>query len=283
VNKENTVLRAQLDARLVSVIPNAVDCTCFTPNPAARDPNKLTIVVMSRLVYRKGIDLLIEVIPVICKKFPLVHFVIGGDGPKRLGLEEMREKHQLHDRVELLGAVKQSEVRNVLVRGHIFVNSSLTEAFCIAIVEAASCGLGVVSTRVGGVPEVLPKHLIKLCDPTPEDLANKIIEMIPLVKNLDPLKMHEEVKNMYNWNDVAARTEKIYDRITTMEPLPLIDTLKKYYGCGLWAGKIFCIIVGFIYVYWRFLEWFSPREEIDLAINFPYEEYRNRQKKLKHR
>lgn len=34
--------------------------------------------------------------------------------------------------------------------------SSLTEAFCIAILEAASCGLLTVSTRVGGVPEACP-------------------------------------------------------------------------------------------------------------------------------
>lgn len=40
------------------------------------------------------------------------------------------------------------------LQGHIFVNASLTEAFCMAIVEAASVGLMVVSTRVGGVPEV---------------------------------------------------------------------------------------------------------------------------------
>jgi phosphatidylinositol glycan class A protein len=68
-------------------------------------------------------------------------------------LEEMREKHSLQDRVEMLGAVPHSRVRSVLVTGHIFLNSSLTEAFCIAILEAASCGLLTVSTRVGGVPE----------------------------------------------------------------------------------------------------------------------------------
>jgi phosphatidylinositol glycan class A protein len=77
LSKENTVLRAQLDPRMVSVIPNAVDCTCFTPDVSARDPNRINIVVMSRLVYRKGIDLLIEVIPTICKRYPTVHFIIG--------------------------------------------------------------------------------------------------------------------------------------------------------------------------------------------------------------
>lgn len=49
-----------------------------------------------------------------------------GDGPKKLLLEEMRESYQLHDRIELLGAVPHHKVRDVLVRGHIFLNCSLT-------------------------------------------------------------------------------------------------------------------------------------------------------------
>jgi phosphatidylinositol glycan class A protein len=117
-------------------------------------------VILSRLVYRKGVDLLVSVIPRVCKKFENVHFLIGGDGPKRVDLEQMREKHQLQERVEL-----HSDVRDVLVRGNIFLNTSLTEAFCIAIVEAASCGLLVVSTKVGGVPEVLPNDMIILAKP----------------------------------------------------------------------------------------------------------------------
>lgn len=53
-SKENTVLRAALDPRIVSVIPNAVDPTDFTPDPSRRDDGTVTIVVVSRLVYRKG-------------------------------------------------------------------------------------------------------------------------------------------------------------------------------------------------------------------------------------
>lgn len=91
--------------------------------------------------------------------------------------------------MELLGALEHSQIRSVLTRGHIFLNTSLTEAYCMAIVEAASCGLvlklffqqlhlllfssqlirlyrlQVVSTRVGGIPEVLPPELIYLTEP----------------------------------------------------------------------------------------------------------------------
>jgi phosphatidylinositol glycan class A protein len=132
------VLRANLDPRRVSAIPNAVDASKFTPDPSARPGgNRINIVMLSRLVYRKGIDLVVNVIPTICARYPNVHFIIGGDGPKKLLLEEMRERHQLHDRVELLGAVAHKSVRDVLIRGHIFLNCSLTESFCIAILEAA--------------------------------------------------------------------------------------------------------------------------------------------------
>eukprot|EP01119_Soliformovum_irregulare_P000079 TRINITY_DN10062_c0_g1_i1.p1 TRINITY_DN10062_c0_g1~~TRINITY_DN10062_c0_g1_i1.p1 ORF type:complete len:505 (-),score=107.81 TRINITY_DN10062_c0_g1_i1:216-1730(-) len=226
-SKENTVLRASLDPRIVSVIPNAVDSTDFVPNPSLRDPTKITVVVLSRLVYRKGVDLLITVIPEICRRFENIHFVIGGDGPKGLDLEEMREKNQLHDRVELLGAVKHADVHDVLCRGQIFVNCSLTEAFCIAIVEAATCGLSVISTKVGGVPEVLPSHLIRLCKPNPKDLIDKLTEAISTVKSVDPYAVHNEVKEMYSWDTVAERTEKVYDRISTTDRLSLIDRLRK--------------------------------------------------------
>ena len=44
----------------------------------------------------------------------------------------MIEQYGLQKKVELLGSIPHNEVRNVLVRGHIFLNTSITEAFCIA-------------------------------------------------------------------------------------------------------------------------------------------------------
>ena len=76
-------------------------------------------------------------------------------------LEQMREKYLLQDRIELLGPIKPSDVRDVLTRGHIYLNTSLTEAFGISIIEAACAGLFIVSTRVGGIPEILPPDMIE--------------------------------------------------------------------------------------------------------------------------
>ncbi|ORX66173.1 GlcNAc transferase [Linderina pennispora] len=242
-SKENTVLRAALDPQQVSVIPNAIIAEQFEPDPDARDPQWITIVVLSRLVYRKGIDLLM---------YPHVRFIIGGDGPKRIDLEQMRERYMLQDRAV--------DVRSVLVRGDIFLNTSLTEAFCIAIVEAASCGLLVVSTRVGGVPEVLPRHMITFAIPEEDEIVEALMHAID---RLSPRRFHAQVKKMYSWYDVAERTEKVYYQIADMPELPLIERFRRYYGCGLVAGKLFCLVAA----------WLWPRENIEVARPFPQETY----------
>jgi phosphatidylinositol glycan class A protein len=71
------------------------------------------IVVISRLYYNKGIDLLVAVIPRICAIHPNARFIIAGDGPKFLALEQMREKYMLQDKVEMLGSIRHEEVRDV--------------------------------------------------------------------------------------------------------------------------------------------------------------------------
>jgi phosphatidylinositol N-acetylglucosaminyltransferase subunit A len=129
--RENFVLRSGVEPERVAVIPNALDTTVLTPDPAARDAAKsplppfffffffsisilrahahtcahgrfirlralasaaVMIVTVNRLVYRKGVDLLLGVIPLVCQRFPAAYFLIGGEGPKRLELEEMIER-----------------------------------------------------------------------------------------------------------------------------------------------------------------------------------------------
>jgi len=171
--KDNFVLRAKYDPSKTFTIPNAVDSQKFTPDPSIREreiqksgnPDQINIVFISRLQYRKGVDLLIGIIPKILAQFENVHFIIGGDGTGMVHLQELVEKHNLHGRVELLGGLPHDKVRDVLCRGHIFLNTSLTESFCIAILEAVCCGLLVVTTDVGGIPEVLPPHMAYLAKP----------------------------------------------------------------------------------------------------------------------
>ncbi|XP_055910028.1 phosphatidylinositol N-acetylglucosaminyltransferase subunit A [Eupeodes corollae] len=217
IGKENTVLRARVHKDKVSVIPNAVDTAHFTPDPTKRPQNgTINIVVASRLVYRKGIDLLAALIPRF-KRMANINFIIAGEGPKRDTLEEVREKTNMQERVEIIGSVEHSKVRDILVRGHIFLNTSLTEAYCMAIVEAASCGLQVVSTCVGGIPEVLPSNLIILTDPEVDSIYEGIIKAITRL-NLSENQNYGNLlttdgKNSLTNGSVGKKVGKIFKKL----------------------------------------------------------------------
>eukprot|EP00096_Caligus_rogercresseyi_P014415 TRINITY_DN6925_c0_g1_i1.p1 TRINITY_DN6925_c0_g1~~TRINITY_DN6925_c0_g1_i1.p1 ORF type:complete len:424 (-),score=83.69 TRINITY_DN6925_c0_g1_i1:299-1570(-) len=218
--KVNTVLRANIPQEDVYVIPNAVDAKEFFPLHDRRRSEKIiTIALGSRLVYRKGIDICAEVIPIICSEDfgndVEVRFLIAGDGPKRILLEEMIEAHRLTDRVEMLGELPMNQVRDRLLhRSDIFLNTSITEAFCMAILEACSCGLTVVSTNVGGIPEVLPPEFIYLVQPSVSSVVAGLREAIKdLIGGKRPSgeDCHAFVEGSYDWKDVAQRTEVVYE------------------------------------------------------------------------
>lgn len=321
-SKENTVLRASLDPLMVSVIPNAVVAENFQPvshstSDDAVEPHILksnatksksshissddtiTIVVISRLFYNKGTDLLIAAIPRIIASHPNVRFIVAGSGPKAIDLEQMIEQQMLQDKVEFLGPIRHEEVRDVMVRGHIYLHPSLTEAFGTVIVEAASCGLYVVTTRVGGIPEVLPQHMTTFAKPEEDDLVIATGRAIALLRSgkVRTHGFHEQVRTMYSWTDVARRTERVYKGVCGaiseadfygfhyLYPYPtgsswtgtrgrlhsfaLIDRLKRYYGCGIWAGKLFCICVAIDFLLYLFLEFWFPRKDIDIARDWP--------------
>ncbi|XP_011306452.1 N-acetylglucosaminyl-phosphatidylinositol biosynthetic protein [Fopius arisanus] len=268
--KENTVLRAKVNRERVSVIPNAVDTALFTPDVTKRKNNCITIVVVSRLVYRKGVDLLAQIIPEICARYDNVQFLIGGDGPKRWLIEEIRERNLLQHRVTLLGSLEHSQVRHVLNKGHIFLNTSLTEAYCMAIVEAASCGLQVVSTRVGGIPEVLPPELIYLVEPTVDALLSGLERAIADYTSgniICPLEVHKKIISFYNWYDVTRRTQIVYDAVRREDQKTLGHQLASYLSSGVLP---YLLVVSLCYIVLQFLEFFVPRKYIDIAKDYNY-------------
>ncbi|KAJ1551419.1 hypothetical protein HK096_011396 [Nowakowskiella sp. JEL0078] len=274
-SKENTVLRASLDPAIVSVIPNAIVADQFVPDVSPRKNGIVTIVYAGRLAYRRGADLLVKVIPRICTELENVRFIIAGDGQKRVDFEQMREVYCLQDRVIMLGAVKHSEMSEKLFsKGDIYLNTTLTEAFCISIVEAACSGLLVVSTKVGGIPEVLPDHMIIFAEPTIDDLVNKVKEAVKTVRvnPIDRILFHNQVREMYSWQDVAHRTQMIYRDILTHPKLDLVDRFRRYERCGPWAGRFACVIVAALYMLWCVLEWIYPDSEIDLVPHVEIDE-----------
>lgn len=290
-SKENTVLRACIPPQRVYVIPNAVEASLFRPligndsgdikkpttttttttakmimvaDGGRGSEEAITVIAMSRLVYRKGIDLLAAVLPELCRRYSNLNFIIGGDGPKKHLLEGIIKTERLDSRVTLIGEVQHDHVRKLLIQGQIFLNCSLTEAFCVSLVEAAAAGLLVVSTKVGGVPEVLPPEMLVLADPSPEGVLSAIDMAIKRVVNspVDVSCQHEAVTKMYSWHAVAQRTARVYDSVIQFDrDDSMAARLGRYWNCGKWFGKICCCVIAVEWWYLKWIEWWEPSKK----------------------
>lgn len=314
--KENTCLRAHISSNRVWVIPNAVIGPCFQPLESSSikededdDANnkdkditnnkKKTIVVLSRLVYRKGADLLVNLIPQLLERNPFLNIIIAGEGPKRVDLEQMRDQYSLHDRVKMVGGIKSGEdCRNHLIKGDLFLNTSLTEAFCISILEAASCGLMVVSTNVGGIKEVLPSDMIIL---SKEVNVKSIIEAIEeglgriITNSKKKWENHHQISSSYNWHKIAERTEVVYLKSNhkgipkgggggsswlTRQRLLLI--MEDYFQTGKIMGYLAVMVVLLQVIILAILDFFRPPHGIDMALTLDREAILTENEKEKH-
>lgn len=221
--KENLIERTGVDSHIVHVVPNAVSKTFRLSDK--RMTYKTVICSSCRFTYRKGIDLLIRAVPKICSAAKDSVFVILGDGPKRDELEQMIDDHSLKDRVTLLGSIDYKDVSRILEKCDLFLNTSLTESFCMAIVEAAACGLHVVSTNVGAVHEVLPPHIITLVKPEEDDVVRGVVTALYKLNVGNRRAISKETKEIYDWRRVAEDTEAIYRCICDKKAKPLTQRL----------------------------------------------------------
>ena len=205
-------------------VPNAIYPEMYLPPEKPKNEHSegyKTIVVVSRLTGRKGTPLMISTIEKLFLKDPRLKLLIAGDGPLTVQVEELREKYRWHHRIELKGSVQPSQVRNILIQGRIFLNCSLSEAFCMAIVEAACAGLHVVTTNVGGIPEVLPEDneniKVALSEPDSGELMEKLERAVEeeygksdLEFNEQRWRQFEEVRKLYTWTKIAKTVEVEY-------------------------------------------------------------------------
>ena len=290
IAEENLILRGLINPRNTHTIPNAIDNTKFLPpteeeldelkqqsqkNSEEKDET-ITIISVSRQAYRKGTDLLIEIIPEICKQLPNVNFIIGGDGPKKKLLDIMVDELGLKDRVTLKGFLAHKNVRDVMIQGQIFLNTSLTESFCIAIVEAASAGLYTIATDVGGVGEVLPEHMVKLVKPDKESIIQAIKETI---KNYDKIKEkiknnYSSLKSIYNWDKVAKKTMLVYDKALKKTDISFITRIKKILTTGHISPFLYLCAVLIDIIFLFLLTVFQPVKKFkNNSKEFKYQNY----------
>ncbi|HYR45909.1 MAG TPA: glycosyltransferase family 4 protein [Thermoanaerobaculia bacterium] len=150
-----------ISATHLSVIPCGIDTDRFRPARGPR-PEPPRILCVARLVAVKNHELLLRACALLRSRGRTFRCVLVGDGALRGQLEALRAELDLNDIVEMAGAATEIEVLGHWRRASIGALTSVSEGMPIALMEAAACGVPVVATAVGGVPELVADDLTGL-------------------------------------------------------------------------------------------------------------------------
>ena len=145
------------------------------------DHKSFTITTVARLYVTKGLTYLLDVAAIVRKKYPKVDFKVYGEGELRDELHAKAGSLGLDGRSIFMGAfTSRDELNQILANTDIFLLSSILEGQPLAIVEAMAHGCPIVSTNVGGIPELITDNVNGfLCPPMePQYLAEKILQLI---------------------------------------------------------------------------------------------------------
>jgi sugar transferase (PEP-CTERM/EpsH1 system associated) len=133
--------------------------------------------------------------------------ILVGDGPAREALIAEIEQLKLTQRVRLLGS--RDDVPKILASFDVFVLSSLSEGYSLALVEAASAGLPIIATDVGGNAEIVHEGLSGLIVPA-GDLEALMTAMRRLLK--DPQLRQSMGKEAARWADQHGSIDTMHHR-----------------------------------------------------------------------
>ena len=137
----------------VPVIPYGFNLNRLAHKPRLRPAGPLRIVCVAELSYRKGVDLLLESMPTVWDTAPQAELHFIGDGELASSLQARAEGLAAGTRVVFHGQIDQPAKE--LGGFDVFALASRSDNQPVAIVEAMAAGLPIVSTRVGGIPEML--------------------------------------------------------------------------------------------------------------------------------
>jgi starch synthase len=231
----------QLDPDKIEVVYNGIDLDAWKPNPDAEltaalgiDPARPSVVFVGRITRQKGLPYLLRAAALLPPDVQLILVAGAPDTPEIL--EEVREGvaalQLLRTGViwidRLLG---QTELRAILTSATTFVCPSIYEPLGIVNLEAMACGIPVVGTATGGIPEVVADGVTGRLVPidqatdgtgTPLDpdrfVADLAAAMTELVSHPKAAKKmgaagRTRAETMFGWDRIALRTKEIYESL----------------------------------------------------------------------
>ncbi len=221
---KNYVLSLGADAEKTYVLHNGVDVNRFKPLTGIKEEmrKKLGIskdasivLTVRRLVYKNGIDTLIESAKIAVKKTPKLVFVVVGKGPDFKKVKEKIEEVGIQEKFRLTGFISDEDLPFYYNAADFFVLPSKSgEGLPLVALEAMACGLPVIATNVGGISEIIEEDYGKLVPPnSPDFLAEAIVEFSH--RELSTLKkdLRAMIVQKHSWDKNVEKLCQIYEEL----------------------------------------------------------------------
>ncbi len=210
----------------IDIVPNGVDPRPFDRlngqdlrsfrSGLARPEQKIVFYV-GRLVWEKGLQVLVDAAPQIVAQYPNVRFVIAGGGDFRFELAERARQKGVGEWFLFPGRISDDDRDRLYKVADCAVFPSLYEPFGIVALEAMAAGTPVVTTDTGGLAEVINLHEngLKVHPDDPASLAWGILHTLqhPDWSQSRAVQARKDVDALYNWDRIAKMTKEVYEHI----------------------------------------------------------------------
>jgi len=113
----------------------------------------------------------------VVKRLPQARLLLVGEGPERAKVEQLASENGLERNVQFLGL--RTDIPQLLAAADLFLLTSISEGIPVTLIEAMAAGLPIVSTRVGGVPEIVIEGETGVLAEAGDDagLAEQVVQM----------------------------------------------------------------------------------------------------------
>jgi len=220
--KKDIVKYRLFPPEMVTVIYNGVDVELFSKKGCLDQKFSIkgpVVGTVARLEPAKGIKYLLDAAAIIDKDHPWVYFVIVGDGPERILLQQYTKQLGIEKKVYFFGF--RDDVPNILPLFDVAVIPSVEEGLSIFCLEAMAAGCPVVASDVGGLTEIIiPRKNGLLVPPkNPKALADAIVAVLKNRRWAAALgrQGREMVAQKFTSEKMLERTMKIYAQVLRPE------------------------------------------------------------------
>lgn len=213
-------LEAGLDEDNIGIIPFGVDTNFFRPLDVHKDKKIFQILSVGYLIERKGFEYLIKAMPSVLKEHNHVRLKIVGSGPLESKLKDLIHELDLEDEVEIVKNVSDEELLMIYNSADLFVLPSIvdsqgnTEGLGVVLLEAMACGLPVIGSDVGGIPDIVKdgENGLLVIEKDVVGLSKAILELFEDKKLKTKLASEgcKYVRNNFSWNLIAENYIKYY-------------------------------------------------------------------------